>query len=44
MKRRQYLQHQIWFIKCTMKYVLIVHLSVVDVNIFSYKLGQVRED
>jgi hypothetical protein len=44
MKRHQYLQHQIWFIKCTMKYVLIVHLSGVDVNIFSYKLGQVRED
>ena len=44
-KMHQYLQHQIRFIKCTMNYVLIVHLSCIDidVNIFSYKLFELEK-
>jgi hypothetical protein len=41
----QHLQHQISFIKSTMKYILLVHLfGIVDVNIyFSTNLVKVGE-
>jgi len=43
-KMHQHLQHQLSFIKSTMKYVLIMHLfGILDVNIFSMNLVKVRE-
>jgi len=39
----QHLQHQISFIKFTMKYIFIVHLLELEVLIYFYQNFKVRE-